>query len=270
MYLFCKFGKLSRLNKEEYLSLSSVEFCPEWFSTSEMTDIIGADPRKVIDIFETNHFRKGLFLKMSRFNHSCRPNAEYFWNEETGFEDARAIRSIEKGEEITFSYDGAKCKDRDERRTHLKNNFQFHCMCEACEITEEEAEKDQEICNRYKALEVELKNIEGREEVNILKEMYKLAKTMKTLRMKTILEDILEIGFDSACQGFLNAREIALKQKFMQDVNSFTNAGVILSKRLFGESNVWAKNWVKRKNNPIQYFLRYANTKLVLSQETRR
>ena len=100
--------------------------------------------------------------------------------------------------------------------------------------------------------------------------MYKLAKTMKTLRMKTIIEDILEIGFDSACQGFLNAREIVLKQKFMQDVNSFTNAGVILSKRLFGESHGWAKNWVKRKNNPIQYFLRYENTKLVLSQETSR
>ena len=100
--------------------------------------------------------------------------------------------------------------------------------------------------------------------------MYKLAKTMKTLRMKTIIEDILEIGFDSACQGFLNAREIALKQKFMQDVNSFTNAGVILSKRLFGESNVWAKNWVERKNNPIQCFLRDENTKLVLSQETSR
>lgn len=127
-----KFGKLSPLNKEEYLSLSSVEFCPEWFSTSEMTEIIGADPRKVIDIFETNSFIKGVFLKMSRFNHSCRPNAEYFWNEETGFEDVRAIRSIEKGEEITFCYDGVKCKDRDERRTHMKNNFQFHCMCEAC------------------------------------------------------------------------------------------------------------------------------------------
>ena len=79
---------------------------------------------------------------MSRFNHSCIPNAEYFWNEETGFEDVRAIRSIEKG--------GVECKDRDERRTCMKNNFQFHCMCEACEITEEEAEKDREICNRYK------------------------------------------------------------------------------------------------------------------------
>ena len=138
-------------------------------------------------------------------------------------------------------------------------------MCEACDITEEEVEKDREICNRYKALEVELKNIEGREEVNILKEMYKLAKTMKTLRMNTIIVDILENGFDSACPGYLNTREIVLKQKFMQDVNSF-----ILSKRLFGESNVWAKNWAKRKNNPIQYFLRYANTKLVLSQETSR
>ena len=62
-----------------------------------MTDIIGADTRKVIDIYETNRFIKGLFLKMSPFNHSCIPNAEYFWNEETGFEDVRAIRSIEKG-----------------------------------------------------------------------------------------------------------------------------------------------------------------------------
>ena len=38
---------------------------------------------KAMAIMETNGFTNGVCLKMSRFNHSCQPNAQYFWNEDT-------------------------------------------------------------------------------------------------------------------------------------------------------------------------------------------
>ena len=47
---------------------------------------------KVIQITETNRFHNGVFLEMSRFNHSCVSNAEYFWNEDRNTRDVRAIK----------------------------------------------------------------------------------------------------------------------------------------------------------------------------------
>ena len=47
---------------------------------------------KVIQIAETNGFHNGVCLEMSRFNHSCVSNAEYFWNEDRNTRDIRAIK----------------------------------------------------------------------------------------------------------------------------------------------------------------------------------
>ena len=40
--------------------------------------------KRVFKIYSNNVFGNGVFLKMSRFNHACKPNAEAFWNEENG------------------------------------------------------------------------------------------------------------------------------------------------------------------------------------------
>ena len=49
---------------------------------------------KVIQITETNTFHNGVCLEMSRFNHSCVSNAEYFWNEDRSTRDVRAIKYV--------------------------------------------------------------------------------------------------------------------------------------------------------------------------------
>lgn len=36
---------------------------------------------KILQIKETNSFHNGVFLRMSRFNHSCTANAEHFWSQ---------------------------------------------------------------------------------------------------------------------------------------------------------------------------------------------
>ena len=66
--------------------------------------------KRVFKIYSNNAFSNGVFLKMSRFNHACKPNAEAFWNEDVGINDLIAIRSIQQGEEITISYLGMHCQ----------------------------------------------------------------------------------------------------------------------------------------------------------------
>ena len=53
---------------------------------------------KVLQIVDTNGFHNGVCLEMSRFNHSCVSNAEYFWNEDVNARDVRAIKYV-------FQYD---------------------------------------------------------------------------------------------------------------------------------------------------------------------
>ena len=48
--------------------------------------------QKVIQITDTNGCHNGVFLEVSRFNHSCVSNAEQFWNEDVNARDVRAIR----------------------------------------------------------------------------------------------------------------------------------------------------------------------------------
>jgi len=43
----------------------------------------------------------------SLYNHSYKPNAQYFMNDETGIVTFEALRDIEEGEEITVNYNGA-------------------------------------------------------------------------------------------------------------------------------------------------------------------
>ena len=64
--------------------------------------------KSVVNIFSTNSFAIsnhccGLFIKISRINHSCDPNACYNHNGRLE-KQVTAIRSIAKGEEITISY----------------------------------------------------------------------------------------------------------------------------------------------------------------------
>ena len=75
---------------------------------------VGENEEKTIDgIWRTNNFAlgpsspkcdNGLFLKISRFNHSCVPYAEFVWNEDRKLQEIRAIRTIPRGAEITISY----------------------------------------------------------------------------------------------------------------------------------------------------------------------
>ena len=60
---------------------------------------------KIIGIFIANNYENSLSIQISRFNHSCKPNAVNSANAvNSEFNEVRAIRNIKAGQEITISY----------------------------------------------------------------------------------------------------------------------------------------------------------------------
>ncbi|EPE33933.1 SET [Glarea lozoyensis ATCC 20868] len=117
--VYHEYHKLTEEEADEYLSLHA------WTGSSRR------DTQKISCIFATNRFRMsededGIFLKCSRFNHSCHPFATctYEYDEETDRLRITALRDIKAGEEITISY------TRD--ASSLYDNYGFNCDCPAC------------------------------------------------------------------------------------------------------------------------------------------
>lgn len=74
---------------------------------------------------------RGLFLKMSRFNHSCSPNAMQSWIPDQGEMQLRAVRAISSGEEICICYIDPSFA-WEQRQQDFKESFGFLCRCPVC------------------------------------------------------------------------------------------------------------------------------------------
>lgn len=102
-----------------------------------LLDHFKGDP--VDDRINTNNFeivvddvsQAALFPEIAMLNHDCRPNAAYFWDEETLTHYVHAMRTIQPGEEITISYVDSE-KDRAHRMRRLERSWGFKCGCSAC------------------------------------------------------------------------------------------------------------------------------------------
>lgn len=75
----------------------------------------------------------GISFKGSYFNHSCQPNALYFWDEETESMTWVALKHIVVGQEVNISYlPMFDWQSVNERRALLQNLFPFECNCMLC------------------------------------------------------------------------------------------------------------------------------------------
>jgi len=122
-----EFRHLSSEQKEEFLGLHEYHFPSE------------ENPNKLMTIFRSNAYntgddRVGMFPKIARINHSCRPNSGNWWSEKTDRRVIYASRDIEKDEEITVSYIPL-LKSTKDRQTRLQQ-YGFTCDCSACQSTE--------------------------------------------------------------------------------------------------------------------------------------
>jgi hypothetical protein len=118
-----EFEALSPDAQEEVLSLTYHANATE----KETMDVLGL-------IFRTNAYNTGekfgLFPKIARINHSCRPNTSYYWNENFNKRVVYATRKIKAGEEFSVSYISLLLTQKD--RQKQLDRYGFKCQCEAC------------------------------------------------------------------------------------------------------------------------------------------
>lgn len=77
----------------------------------------------------------GVFALTSRINHSCIPNLQIHYVPSTEKLVARAVRHINKGEELTISYLSKACRTRKQRKEILERRG-FECKCRVCTGTQ--------------------------------------------------------------------------------------------------------------------------------------
>jgi hypothetical protein len=83
----------------------------------------------------------GLFIRMSRVNHDCLGNSIHTYLENRNLKILVASRTIEKGEEITFSYVSLR-RGTSTRKLRLRLGYGFMCQCQVCTNPTLEAEME--------------------------------------------------------------------------------------------------------------------------------
>ena len=85
----------------------------------------------------------GIFMKASRINHSCCPNAFFAWNPNLGQLTIHAMFDIPPDAEITIAYD-IPFQSRDIRQEKLQKIYGFQCICPACRLDKESGQRSEE------------------------------------------------------------------------------------------------------------------------------
>lgn len=122
-----EYARLSEVEKHAILELTYSVLPADLEKYNGKLDILGL-------IFRNNAYNTGdsigLFPRIARINHSCKPNAAYYWNEKQRRRMVYATREIEAGEEIYVSFISLLLP-REERRRKLAR-YGFTCVCDAC------------------------------------------------------------------------------------------------------------------------------------------
>ncbi|KAE9367180.1 SET domain-containing protein [Stipitochalara longipes BDJ] len=120
--------EVKSLTKEQQLAFFALQNVQGRKCTPELGIVI----TNMLPLGESNG--GGLFLKASRINHSCQPNAQHAWNDVLGHLTVHALRDIEADDEITISYISGVSPGYAERQRHLMDAFSFSCACELCSL----------------------------------------------------------------------------------------------------------------------------------------
>ncbi|KAF2621887.1 SET domain-containing protein [Macroventuria anomochaeta] len=127
-------AQVIELVRKEFEGLSPDVQAEVMSLTYHATAVEEATTDKLGIIFRTNAYNTddqiGLFPKIARINHSCRPNTSYYWSKKLNKRVVYANRKIKKGEEFFVSYIGL-LSSHEERQKRL-DRYGFKCTCEAC------------------------------------------------------------------------------------------------------------------------------------------
>ena len=115
-------------------NLSRVQEDDEAFKELSCPAPVSAKKRFDANNFQMGKAQRGIFLRASRFNHSCRPNAYFAWNGTSRRLTIHAILDIPANTEIFLNYlPQDYLKPVAQRRQALRQKYGFTCSCVACE-----------------------------------------------------------------------------------------------------------------------------------------
>ena len=101
----------------------------------EIASHFGLEPTveesRAVSAIERNFYEDGLWLRASRFNHSCLPNTHHSNAEDAPYMKIYTRRDVKAGEELTTTYLD-HMEPSAKRRHRLRTQYQIHCTCEAC------------------------------------------------------------------------------------------------------------------------------------------
>ena len=125
------------------------------YSDKSKKRLLGVISSNIFSNHEKN-YQKRLYLKTSRFNHSCSPNLGY------DFDDWRiriySLRNIKAGEVLCISYsDVIYYFPREKRRYYLLGALGFKCACDSCSDNFDSTASD-ENRRRLKQIAIDLKH----------------------------------------------------------------------------------------------------------------
>jgi len=119
-----------------------------------------------------------VFERYSRLNHSCNRNTVGQLGED-GTHQVRAVRRINKGEELTVSYLEGKLGIREERQAVFQKKWGFVCVCPICSLGEEDNTENDDIIKYVREMQSAITRKEygvksGRSHTKSLQDLHKL------------------------------------------------------------------------------------------------
>jgi hypothetical protein len=203
-------SKLTKPKQDAFRSLHDAKIDPPSVSSP------------LLSIIKTNGFglggsavSTGVFEVISRFNHSCSPNATFLWNESVGHTEVRACVDISVGDEITINYLSSDMFNQPHpvRQADLKRRYGFVCKCSICGADKSVRDLD----NRRRAEAQRLYNTIGDHITIIINPARALKYCRELIRLRELLGhhfDVASICYD-AFQVCIAHGDLARAKAFM-------------------------------------------------------
>ncbi|CAF9933562.1 hypothetical protein IMSHALPRED_009393 [Imshaugia aleurites] len=185
--------------------------------------------RYLANCFELGSGASGIFLKASRINHSCRPNAFFSWNLLLHRMTIHAIVDIPAGEEVTVSYVFpffALAHRRDVFRKH----YGFECDCPVCCLELASAQRSDQRRHRIETINLAIQECDDAPSNNDEDELEMVLEFIELAKDDHLDGQFLAHMYSRAreCYEDRGSKELALKYAEME---------VETNMRLLGEDN---------------------------------
>ena len=189
--------------------------------------------KKVVRIFLANSIdlcshsefyvdKCGLYMTISRINHSCAPNVVWSWiqrDKSKSVKQVRVCRKIKEGEEILASYIGGRgtFPSKEDRQMMLRETWNFECSCEVCSLTGVKLLKNEEARRKLTKLD-QVQHLKGNaglfeQALQDAKEKLKVMKTIKQEMVVHIPDVLLDCCELAACCKLQDSNSAELMKK---------------------------------------------------------